>query len=253
MAYKVCQTCYWDAGAACVVAAGAGVAGGGAECYCGSALAICPWSRAKYRSACLMLKSKSPAIVHVGVVPCCWGGCAWDEDSRSSCSCWAAAALPAMRARILCSASMSCVEAPSPSRTLAPAPVPAEGWAAEAEGLAGSGAEGGVVAYAAVASAPAKRVLVIQSWILPRGGRQTVGGDRAEGGRRQNSPLTSPPPPKESQPKAPSEAKGTHNGYLYPHYASLTMLRLDYLYFYYYNYCFTLRKEQNSHNRKLRN
>jgi hypothetical protein len=129
-------------------------------CCCGSALAICPWSKAKYRSACLMLKSMSPATVHVGVAPCCWGGCAWDEDGRSSCSCWAAAALPVMRACILYSASMSCIEAPSPSRltsktpevvcstsgTLAPAPVPAEGWAAEAEGLAGSGAGGGVVA-----------------------------------------------------------------------------------------------------------
>jgi hypothetical protein len=34
----------------------------------------------------------------------------------------------------------------STSGTVAPAPVPAEGWAAEAEGLAGSGAGGGVVA-----------------------------------------------------------------------------------------------------------
>jgi hypothetical protein len=34
----------------------------------------------------------------------------------------------------------------STSGTLAPAPVPAEGWAVEAEGLAGSGAGGGVVA-----------------------------------------------------------------------------------------------------------
>jgi hypothetical protein len=40
---------------ACAAAAGAGVVGGGAMCCCGSALAICPWSRAKYRSACLML------------------------------------------------------------------------------------------------------------------------------------------------------------------------------------------------------
>jgi hypothetical protein len=53
---------------------------------------------------------------------------------------------------------MSCAEAPSPSRltsntpeavcstsgTLGPAPVPAEGWMAEAEGLTGSGASGGV-------------------------------------------------------------------------------------------------------------
>jgi hypothetical protein len=160
MTCKVCQMCCWDACAACAAAAGAGVAGGGAVCCCGRALAICLWSKAKYRSACLMLKSMSPATVHVGVAPCCWGGCAWDEDGRSSCSCWAAAALPVMRARILCSASMSCVEALSPSRltsntpeavcstsgTLAPAPVPAEGWVAEAEGLAGSGAGGGVVA-----------------------------------------------------------------------------------------------------------
>jgi hypothetical protein len=55
-------------------------------CYCGSALTICPWRRAKYRSACLMLKSTSPAAARVGVAPCCWGGCAWDEDSRASFS-----------------------------------------------------------------------------------------------------------------------------------------------------------------------
>jgi hypothetical protein len=116
MACKVCQTCCWDVGAACAAAAGAGMAGGGAVCCCGSALAICPWSRAKYRSACLMLKSKSPATVCVGAAPCCWGSCAWDEDDRSSCSCWAVTALPVMRARILRSASMSCAEAPSPSR-----------------------------------------------------------------------------------------------------------------------------------------
>jgi hypothetical protein len=40
----------------------------------------------------------------------------------------------------------------STSGTLAPAPLPAEGWAAKAEGLAGSGAGGGVDAWAAVAS-----------------------------------------------------------------------------------------------------
>jgi hypothetical protein len=112
-------------------------------------------------------------------------------------------ALPAMRARILRSASMSCAEAPNPSRLtsntpeavsstsgiLAPAPVPAEGWTAEAEGLAGSGASGGVDAWAIVASAPADRVLVMRSWILPRGGRQTVGGDRA----RRWTPTQQPP------------------------------------------------------------
>jgi hypothetical protein len=90
-----------------------------------------------------------------------------------------------MRARILRSAPMSSIEAPSPlrltsntpeavcstSRVLAPAPVPAEGWTAEVEGLAGSGASGGVGAWAIVASAPADRVLAMQSWIHPRGGR----------------------------------------------------------------------------------
>jgi hypothetical protein len=108
-----------------------------------------------------------------------------------------------MRAHILRSASMSCAEAPSPSRltsntleavcstfgTLAPAPVPAEGWAVEAEGLAGSGAGGGVVAWAVVASAPAKRVLDIRSWILPRGGCQTVGGNQT----RRWTPTQQPP------------------------------------------------------------
>jgi hypothetical protein len=177
MACKVCQTCCWDAGAACAAAAGAGVAGGGVVCCCGSALAICPWSRVKYRSACLMLKSTSPATVRVGAAPCCWGDCAWDEDGRASCSCWAAMALPVMKACILRSVSMSCAEAPSPSRltsntpeavcstsgTLTPAPVPAEGRTAEAEGLAGSGAGGGVVAWAVVASAPADRVLAMRS------------------------------------------------------------------------------------------
>jgi hypothetical protein len=53
---------------------------------------------------------------------------------------------------------MSCAEAPSPSRltsnipeavcstsgALGPAPVPAEGWMAEVDGLAGSSASGGV-------------------------------------------------------------------------------------------------------------
>jgi hypothetical protein len=206
MACKVCQTCCWDAGAACTAAAGAVVAGGGAECCCGSALLWLAEERSAvvagggaeflflYSLACLMLKSKSPTTVRVGAAPCCWGGCAWDEDGRSSCCCWAAATLPAMRACILRSASMSCAEAPSPWRltsntpeavcstsgTLAPVPVPAEGWAAEAEGLAGSGARGGVVAWAAVASAPAERVLDIRSWILPRGECQTVGGNRAQ-------------------------------------------------------------------------
>jgi hypothetical protein len=76
---------------------------------------------------------------------------------------------------------------------LAPAPVPAEGWAAEAEGLAGSGAGGGVVAWAAVASAPVERVLAIRSWILSRGGRQTVGGNRARRWTPTQQPPDSPP------------------------------------------------------------
>jgi hypothetical protein len=111
--------------------------------------------------------------------------------------------LPAMRARILRRASMSCAEAPSPSRltsnipeavcstsgTLGPALVPAEGWMAEAEGLTSSGASGGVDARAVVASAPADRVLAMRSWILPRGGRQTVGGNRA----RRWTPTQQPP------------------------------------------------------------
>jgi hypothetical protein len=67
----------------------------------------------------------------------------------------------------------------STSGTLASAPVPAEGWTAKAEGLASSGTGGGVVAWVVVASAPADRVLAMRSWILPRGGRQTVGGNRA--------------------------------------------------------------------------
>jgi hypothetical protein len=108
-----------------------------------------------------------------------------------------------MRARILHNASMSCAEVPSPSRltsntpeavcsafgTLAPAPVPAEGWTTEAEGLAGSGASGGVDTRAVVALAPADRVLAMRSWILPRGGRQTVGGNRA----RRRTPTQQPP------------------------------------------------------------
>jgi hypothetical protein len=40
-----------------------------------------------------------------------------------------------------------------------------------------------------VASAPAKRVLAMWSWILPRGGRQTVGGNRA---RRADADTTAP-------------------------------------------------------------
>jgi hypothetical protein len=35
-------------------------------CCCGNALAICPWSRVKYRSACLMLKSTS-RLLHASV------------------------------------------------------------------------------------------------------------------------------------------------------------------------------------------
>jgi hypothetical protein len=65
------------------------------------------------------------------------------------------------------------------SRMLASAPVPTEGWTAEAEGLVGSGAGGGVVSWAAEASAPTECVLAIRSCILPRGGRQTFGGNWA--------------------------------------------------------------------------
>jgi hypothetical protein len=86
-----------------------------------------------------------------------------------------------MRARILRNASMSCTEALRPSwltsntpeavcstsGMLGPAPVSAEGWAVEAEGLAGSDAGDEVVAWATVASAPAEHVLAIRSWILP--------------------------------------------------------------------------------------
>jgi hypothetical protein len=93
-----------------------------------------------------------------GTTSCCWDGCTCDEDGRVSCSCWAATVLPVMRARILQRALMSCAEAPSPSRltsnipdalcstsgALSPALVPAEGWMAEADGLAGSGANRGV-------------------------------------------------------------------------------------------------------------
>jgi hypothetical protein len=150
-----------------------------------------------------MLKSTSPAIAHVGVVPCCWCGCAWDDDGRASCSCWAATALPVMRARIIHSASMSCAEALSPSRltsntpevvfstsgALASAPVPAEGWAVEVEGLAASGAGGGVGAWAVVAWAPAERVLAMLSWILPQDGPQTVGGNRARRWTSTQQPL----------------------------------------------------------------
>jgi hypothetical protein len=87
-----------------------------------------------------------------------------------------------------------------------PAPVPAEGWAAEAEGLAGSDAGGGVDAWAVVALASSDHVLAIRSWILPRGGRQTIGRNRA---RRwtptQQPPENYAPPPKGTRPKAPSE------------------------------------------------
>jgi hypothetical protein len=92
-----------------------------------------------------------------GATSCCWDGCAYDEDGRASCSCWAATVLPAMRVRILRRASMSCAEAPQPLEAdlehprggvldlrSGPASVPAEGWMAEAEGLTGSGASGGV-------------------------------------------------------------------------------------------------------------
>jgi hypothetical protein len=105
-----------------------------------------------------MLKWMESGAVCGGTTSCCWDGCACDEDGRVSCSCWAAMVLHAMRAWILQRASMSCAEAPSPSRltsnipeavcstsgALGPAPVPAEGWMAEADGLVGSGASGGV-------------------------------------------------------------------------------------------------------------
>jgi hypothetical protein len=55
--------------------------------------------------------------------------------------------------------------------------------------LAGSGARGGVVAWVVVASARADRFLAMRSWILPRGGRQTVGGNRA----RRWTPTQQPP------------------------------------------------------------
>jgi hypothetical protein len=68
----------------------------------------------------------------------------------------------------------------------------------------------GVGAGVAVASGPAERVLAIQSWILPRGGRQTIGGDRA---RRWTSTQQPPDmlgsPPKGTRPKAPSETNAT--------------------------------------------
>jgi hypothetical protein len=127
-------------------------------CCGGDVPAIWLCSRARYRSACLMLKSMESRAVCGGTTSCSWDGCACDEDGRVSCSCWVGTVLPAMRARILRRASMSCAEAPSPSRltsnipeavcstsgALGPAPVPAEGWMAEADGLAGSGASGGV-------------------------------------------------------------------------------------------------------------
>jgi hypothetical protein len=49
-----------------------------------------------------------------GTTSCCWDGCACDENGRVPCSCWTAMDLPAMRARILRRASMSCAEAPQP-------------------------------------------------------------------------------------------------------------------------------------------
>jgi hypothetical protein len=51
----------------------------------------------------------------------------------------------------------------STSGALGPAPVPAEGWMAETDGLAGSSASGGVDAWAVVASAPADRFLSMWS------------------------------------------------------------------------------------------
>jgi hypothetical protein len=141
-----------------------------------------------------MLKSMESGAVWGGTASCCWDCCACDKDGRVSCSSWAGTDLPAMRAWILRRASMSCAEAPSPSRltsnipeavcstsgALGPIPVPVEGWTAEADGLAGSDASVGIDAWAVVASAPAERVLAMRSWILPRGGCQTVGGNRAQ-------------------------------------------------------------------------
>jgi hypothetical protein len=76
--------------------------------------------------------------------------------------------------------------------------------------LAAPALEGGVDAWAVVASSPAERVLAMQSWILPRGGRQTVGGNQA----RRWTPTQQPPetrhsPPKGTRTKAPSETNGT--------------------------------------------
>jgi hypothetical protein len=69
--------------------------------------------------------------------------------------------------------------------------------------LAASGAGAG----AAVASAPAERVLTIQSWIIPQDGRQTVGENWARRWTLTRQPpdmLSSPP--KGIRPKDPSEA-----------------------------------------------
>jgi hypothetical protein len=81
----------------------------------------------------------------------------------------------------------------STSGILAPAPVPSKGWTAEAEGLVGSCARGGVDAWVIVASARADRVLAMRSWILPRGERQTVGGNRAQRWTPTQCPLKALP------------------------------------------------------------
>jgi hypothetical protein len=73
-----------------------------------------------------MLKSTSPAAARVSALSGCWGGSAWNEDGRASYSCWAATDLPVMRTRNLRSASMSCAEAPSPSRLTSN--TPCETW-----------------------------------------------------------------------------------------------------------------------------
>jgi hypothetical protein len=178
----------------------------------------------KWRSACLMLKSMLSDAASTATAPCYRRGCACDEDGRSSCSCWAATALPVMRAHILQRASISWVEAPSPLRltlnspvalcstsgVLAPVPVSAEGWTAEAEVLADSGMGAGAGARAAVASAPVKRILAIRSWILPQGGSQIVGGDQALRWTPTQQPLDMQGyPQKGIRPKAPSETSAT--------------------------------------------
>jgi hypothetical protein len=120
--------------------------------------------------------------------------------------------LPAMRARILRRASMSCAEAPSPSRltsnireavcstsgALGPAPVPAEGWMAEADGLAGSGAsegEGGLtpepwwLRHLPIGSSPCGLGFFHEV------GAKLLVEVGPEGGRRHSNPLIATLPP----------------------------------------------------------